>query len=150
MNDKVPGLSSILLLFVALGIADYQLFTVSTLLGVIYLLCTPIVFLNLLYLYCRKCPHVKNGTCRHVLFGWVVKKLFKPLEPAQYKVKEVILALLPLVIYVVFPLYWLFQNRSLFIAFWILMLIAVMIVRTGVCTSCKNTHCKMCPNAPKQ
>jgi len=146
MSYKIPGLSSIILLFIALGIADYQLFTVSLPLGIVYFICIPLSFLITLYNYCRKCPHVASKTCRHVLFGWIISKLFKPIQPSKYTVKEAFVSLIPLVFIVIFPQYWLVQSIGLFIAFWVLMLAAVVIVRIGVCIGCKNVNCLFCPN----
>lgn len=146
MNYKVPGLSSIILVFAALLIACCQLFLSSPVLALIYFICIPLAFLFTLYNYCTKCPHVQDGTCRHVVFGWVVVKLFKIRSPSKYTLKEIILALAPIAALLIFPQYWLFQNIGLFTVFWVLMLIAVVIVRTGVCISCRNSNCKFCPN----
>lgn len=146
MNYRIPGLSSIILFFIATGIAVYQLFTVSLLSGAIYFIFLPLGFLILLYFYCRKCPHVMDNSCRHVLFGWIVRKMYAPLKPSGYKPKEIIFALSPLVLLVAFPQYFLLRRFSLFVCYWILMLIAVIIVLKGVCPACRNTNCKFCPN----
>jgi len=146
MDYKITGLGSILLVFVALGIASSQLFQASVIFGFVYLVCIPIAFLNVSYHYCRKCPHVANDTCRHVVLGWAVKKLFKYNLSSKYTFKDLIFAAVPLGILVILPQYWLFVNMPLFVVFWVLMLIAVMIVRTGVCVTCQNTKCSFCPN----
>jgi hypothetical protein len=146
MNYKIPGLSSITFMFIALVIASFQLFTVSIITGTIYIILIPVVFLNLLYWYCRKCPHSANGTCRHVIFGWITKKVFSIVAPTKYTVIEIIFSLAPLAVLILLPQYLLFKNLILFIAFWILMLIAGVIVRTGVCPGCRNLNCAFCPN----
>lgn len=143
MNYRVPGLSSIIILFIGFGIAVYQLFMSSALLGLTYFIFIPVVFLNLLYHYCRKCPHVKNNSCRHVIFGQLTKKLFGILQPSKYTNKEILLALTPLLIIVLLPQYWLFKNKFLLIAFLFLLLIAFIIVRTGVCKGCQNRYCAL-------
>jgi hypothetical protein len=149
MNYKIPGLTSIILFFIAIGIAAVDLFTVSISLGIVNIVLLPLIFLNVFYWYCRKCPHIMNGTCRHVILGKITHGLFNAVAPAKYSFKEIIFTLLPLIILIIFPQYWLFQNKYLFIAFWIFMLVAVIIVRTGVCTGCKNTNCAFCPNSFK-
>lgn len=145
MSYKVPGLLSITLVFIALGIMDYQLFSISLAIGLIYALCIPVAFAFTLFNYCRKCPHVTQKSCRHVILGLIVARLFKPLAPSKYTLKEIFTALIPLMLLVIFPQYQLFLNISLFIAFWILMLIAVIIVRMEVCKKCENINCTFCP-----
>ena len=145
MNYKVPGLISIFVMFMALGIADYELFTGSLLLGAVYMLCIPLVFLNTLYHYCSQCPHADHNTCRHVIFGPIVAKLFKPEAPAPYKPAQILGALIPLAALVIFPQAWLWQNTPLFVLFWVFMMLAGMIVRVGVCPRCENSNCSFCP-----
>ncbi|MEL7656011.1 MAG: hypothetical protein AAGU75_08895 [Bacillota bacterium] len=146
MNYKIPGLLSIILFFSAMGIADYQLFTVSAMLGFALVIGFPLTLLNTLYFYCRKCPHVTQKNCRHVIFGFIVYKLFKPLEPSKYELKEIISAILPMAIVIMLSQYWLIQNRNLFIVFWVLMLISIITIRVSVCTVCGNSNCTMCRN----
>ncbi len=150
MNYKIPGLSSIALMFIAIVLADIRLFTISITSGVIYTVLIPILFLFVLYCYCRKCPHSANGatkgTCRHVILGKITSSLFGNSKPAKYTIKEILSALIPLLILIAFPQYWLFRDITLFIVFWILMLAAGIIVRTGVCPGCKNVNCGFCPN----
>ena len=149
MNYKVSGLLSIVLVFIALGIIGYQLFLLSLIFGIIYSICIPIAFLFTMYHYCRKCHHASSKTCRHVILGLITNKLFKPLGPSKYTMKDIFFSLFPLALLVILPQYWLFQSISLFIAFWILMLVAVVIVRTAVCKRCENINCTFCPNADK-
>ncbi|MBN1398061.1 MAG: hypothetical protein JXA06_08540 [Bacteroidetes bacterium] len=146
MNYKIPGLLSIGIMFIALAIAGYQLFMSSALIGILYALLLPVVFLNLLYFYCRKCPHVPDNSCRHVIFGPIVKKLYKLEEPSPYKISELFLALFPFILFILFPQYWLFQNKLLLTVFWILMIISGLIILFGVCRECRNTHCPGCHN----
>ncbi len=146
MNYKIPGVTSIVLGGAAFGLAVFLLLQFSIILGVVYLLFMPIMFLNILYQYCRKCPHVPEGTCRHVLFGAIVKRFFTAIEPALYTQKELIRMIIPFVLYILFPQYWLFQHTSLFILYWGLMASAITIIRLGVCTSCKNSFCFFCKN----
>jgi len=146
MNYKIPGLLSSSIVFIAFIIAFYQLFISSVLIGILYTIFLPIVFLNLLYFFCRKCPHVPDNSSRHVIFGPIVKKLYKLEEPSPYKISELFLALFPFVLFILFPQYWLFQNKSLLAVFWMLMIISGLIILFGVCRKCRNTHCPGCHN----
>jgi len=141
MNYKIPGLASIGLAFLAIGIADYQLFKYSTIFGVIYIVGMLPVFLNTLYQYCRKCPHVGNSTCRHVIFGKLIKRLFGLLEPSPYETKAMLSVLISNSLFFIFPQYWLFQNTFLVVTFWVIMSLSVVIIRKSVCPSCLNNNC---------
>jgi hypothetical protein len=149
MGNKISGLLSIVLILIGLAIADFCLYQISIAIGAIYTVFVFLVFLNIFFWYCRKCPHVVNGTCRHVIFGRITKALFGTVDPAKYTFKEIIFALAPMMILVLIPQYWLFQNLALFIEFWILMLAAGIVVRTDVCPGCKNLNCAFCPKALK-
>lgn len=74
------------------------------------------------------------------------KKKFKPINPSRYTISEMLIGLGPLFVLFLVPQYWLFQNRTLFVAFWIMMGFGAIIVRTGVCPKCGNINCALCPN----
>jgi len=144
MNYKAPGLVSLLLVFDAIIIAVISLYRFSPLSAVIYLLLLPPVFLNVLYIYCRRCPHVVGKDCRHVLFGPIVARLFKVQNAAPYSAREILSALLPLIVYLGLPQYALFQSLPLFAAFWVLVFAGAVVIQKAVCPRCRNTNCVMC------
>lgn len=143
MHYKVPGLTSILIALAALILAAWRLFAVSLWLGAGFTLAAIAGGLIMLRTYCRKCPHLARGTCRHVLPGWIVGNLFHPRPPGPYSFRELLIAFFPVVMIMAFPQYWLFQHKAVFFAFWGLMAVAVVIVRMGVCPVCENGHCIM-------
>jgi hypothetical protein len=145
MNYRISGLLSILLSFTAIGLAVYQLFVSSLLLGFLFLFCFIISWLNTFYHYCRKCPHTNNGSCRHVIFGWITSKLFKPVPPSPYLFKEKFAQYINVFIYVLAPQYWLFKNTSLFAMYWVLMIISIILQFTSVCRKCENAYCSYRP-----
>lgn len=144
MDYRIPGLVSIFLAFIAIGIADFQLFQYSITIGVVYIVLMPIIFLNTLYQYCRKCIHVADGTCRHVIFGKLINKLFKVSKPSPYTFKEVSSVLISNTLFFIFPQYWLFKNLLLLITFWVFMLISIITIRYLVCPNCCNRNCYFC------
>lgn len=146
MSYKVPGILSLVLAVIALAIGALQLFSVSLILGLAYTISLPFLLLVVLYGYCRKCPHVRDHSCRHVVLGWIVIKIFKTKEPASYTPIETVLATLPLLVLFLFPQYWLFQNLRLFIAFWVVSALTVLSIGLKVCPTCKNAFCFFCPN----
>jgi len=146
MNYKLPGILSLVLAGIALLIADLGLFIVSWILGAAYSISLPLLLIVVFYGYCRKCQHVGDLSCRHVLPGWIVSKLFKTQAPAPYTGGETLLTTLPLLALFLFPQYWLLQNSLLFMAFWIATLLTVLSIRLAVCPSCQNIFCFFCPN----
>jgi hypothetical protein len=74
----------------------------------------------------------------------VVKKLFRPIPPAQYTSAEIFFASVPGVIFLILPQYWLFKSGKAFIIFWTLMALAVITIKIGVCPTCENVHCFSC------
>jgi hypothetical protein len=146
MSYKVPGILSLALALIALVIADQQLLSASLILGLAYAFSVPLLFVVVLYGYCRKCPHATSHSCRHVILGLLVTKLFKTIEPAKYTKIETLIATLPLLFLFLFPQYWLFGNLVLFIIFWVLTVSSVLSIGLAVCPNCKNTFCFFCPN----
>lgn len=141
MNYKIPGLLSILLFGGALAVAALRMFQISTQAGLLYSAALPVTLGVMLVFFCRKCPHVANNTCRHVIFGPVIKRLFPHSKPARYTLVELVLAFLPLGAMLIIPQMYLFQKPQLAVLFWTLCLPALLIVKTQVCSSCKNGNC---------
>jgi hypothetical protein len=146
MNYKIPGVASLMLMFAAVLVATYQMYTVSVFLGTAFIIAITFSLVNMLYFYCRKCPHAASNTCRHVIIGWIVVKLFKTTAPTKYSTKEMLLSMLPIVTVILVSQYWLIQNDKLFVVFWILMIEAVVIIRVLVCGECGNFNCVLCKN----
>jgi hypothetical protein len=144
MTHKIPGLTTIVLIVAATCVAANRLFAASVILGAAYCLIFAVTMLCLLFFYCRKCPHVAEGTCRHTVIGPLVKKLFKTMPPAPYSPIEMLFAFTPGVLFVLFPQYGLFKNIHSLVIFWTLMVIAVIIIGMGVCPTCGNVHCFFC------
>jgi hypothetical protein len=141
MHYRIPGILSLALAFTAMGMADYYLFGFAVWLGVAYAAIVPFALLNNIYVYCRKCPHIHDGTCRRVVFGPVVKMLFKALPPGPYSIRELILQLVPAAVYVLFPQPWLIRDVRLFAIFWALMACAIAIQVFFICPKCQNSYC---------
>jgi len=148
MNYKIPGTLSIALAFMAIGIACFQLLEHSLLIGLLYIFATPLLFLNTLFRYCRKCPHAVDGTCRHIVFGKIVYFLFKSIQPSPYKVWESLSVAVSIGSVFIFPQYWLIKNPFRFVLFWVIMLSSITTIRFMVCPSCRNVYCRFCQKSP--
>jgi hypothetical protein len=139
MSRQFHGVTSLGLAALAIVIAAITLFQNSLVLGVIYLAACGIGGWTVVYAYCSKCTCKAN--CAHVLPGKAA--LIYNRQPGPYTKTEIaalILALLPII---ALPQFWLWQSKSLFIIYWLLIAIALIQVRTVICRSCDNTHCPL-------
>ncbi len=142
MQRIIPGSITIpILMLLAVGIVDFQLFQFSFVAGLCYAIVTPLLFLHTMYRICRKCPHASDDTCRHVVFGRVVSRWFKVSKPSPYTKMELLSMGFSNILYFLVPQYWLFQNLLLFILFWIALISAIIILRLRKCVCCRNTNC---------
>jgi hypothetical protein len=147
MENRIAGVASLALLLAGVGIAVYQSFTVSTMLGAIFACGFLISIFCIFYGYCRKCPHSADRTCRHVIPGIIASKLFGRKESSRYTAAELLITMLPVGLTVLAAQIWLLRNIPLLIAFWVSIAAAVAIIRVSVCKGCGNANCRMCPNA---
>ena len=136
---NVHGYMSMTMLMVALGIADFALFKISILYGIIYTLVILSGFLFISFFYCRKCTIRKN--CNH-LFPGMISVVVKYCEK-EYKKNDLIITLVPILLMIALPQYWLFYELILFIIFWFLMAIAGIEINLFVCKSCRNVKCPL-------
>jgi hypothetical protein len=136
---NIHGYISMTILMVALGIADYALFKISMLYGIMYTSVIVTGFLFISFFYCRKCSIRKN--CNHLfpgLISGVVKYCEKP-----YKKSDLKITIFPILFMIGLPQYWLFHELILFIIFWFLLAIAGIEINLYVCKTCRNVKCPL-------
>lgn len=95
----------------------------------------------MLYSICTKCPHILDGTCRHVLPGSVALVLLKPRKATPYTFWEYFILAAVIAFVVVFPQYWLWKQKVFLIVFWVLAAISAIQILTRVCRTCNNELC---------
>jgi len=151
MKNKILGIACLLPVLLAAGIATFMLFTRSVALGVVYAAALPTVALTTIFHYCRKCPHVPENSCVHMVPGLIARRLFPPAIIASgenlvsYTKRELFMAFVPLTALILFPQYWLATGSvPIMITYWALMLTALLTVIGLVCPICKNKACMFC------
>ncbi len=137
---NIHGYVSILIFFVALGIADYIFFKQSVLFGIVYISVVVFGSISISLTYCTKCTIRSN--CKH-FFPGLISQLVKYKDKAYTKT-DFIVTIFSVVLMVALPQYWLFENIKFFIVFWILLTIVSVEVIFFVCKTCGNTKCVMC------
>jgi hypothetical protein len=93
----------------------------------------------IVYLFCGKCA-CRGQACLMVFPGWLSLRL-PPRKTEAYTKADFAGILGTLVLLAVFPLYWLWQSKPLFIAFVILILAAHAEIMLFVCRACENCRC---------
>ncbi|MDK9698883.1 MAG: hypothetical protein OEM52_01860 [bacterium] len=137
---RVHGLISILLFFLAVGIAAWTVFQSSALYGWLYLVVTVLGTLGIVYSFCCKC--CSKHQCSHIILGMMAKKM--PKRPVgKYTKWDVVGMASSFFAVVAFPQVWLWSYLYHALLFWALALFIVWEIAHHVCPSCKNTLCPL-------
>lgn len=144
MKHKFHGVFSLLLFVLALAVALTTLWRQSVWLGLLYLAITGFAAYGILFAYCCKCS-VRLDNCSHVFPGWFTR-LMPQRKQGPYSFGDIAWTVLFLAVMVLFPQYWLLQNLTAMILFWLLAIVALVEILLFVCRKCKNTGCLICPH----
>jgi hypothetical protein len=143
MKRKTVGLLSLGAVALALASAVQSLFQESVLLGTAYLLLAALSIPVVLFAFCAKCPD--RSDCGHVLPGRAAVALFADRKCSAYTAGDWALTASGLAVLLLLPQIWLWKHPVAFVFFWLVMIPAVIGIRSGVCPSCRNVHCPGCP-----
>ena len=122
-------------------IGAYSIFQYNIMFGIIYLLLLISGSFLMVYSYCSKCISC-DIKCAHPQFGYLRKYLPKR-KIEQYKVYDYLGVVLFILISVAFPQSWLWDNKLLFILYWIISITMAVGIGTKLCSKCENKFCKM-------
>jgi hypothetical protein len=150
VSGRFHGTISIILIFIALGIGTYFIYSESSLLFVsLYLLILIWFILSASLFYCTKCP--VREMCNHVILGMISRALFKEKVGERYTKFDLIFGVgLPSLFAFGFPQYWLYSNIIFLILFWVLIGFSGLEISLFVCTVCENRDCTLCRNPTKK
>lgn len=144
MKEKIHGIISLFLFSGTAVISFIGINKFSTKFAIEYLLIVIISFLIIIYSYCTKCKcHEYN--CLHIIPGFIVKILPKR-KTGKYLFWDYIGVIIPMVLIIFIPQYWLIKNMILFLIFWTLLIIALVEIINIVCKACINDNCLLCKN----
>lgn len=142
MDSKFHGVFSLVLIFTTVVIALIYMLSVSAGLGLVYLVIiltsNPIV----LYTYCAKCV-CREDACSHVFPGKLTR-LLPARKQGSYSLGDYVWTGVSLVALLGFPQVWLWQNKTLFVVFWIILLVGLAEILFLVCPRCQNENCPNC------
>jgi hypothetical protein len=150
MDNKkynVHGIISIVLIFISFGIGIASIAIYSVIVSLINLLTIFLAFVTISIVYCSKCKCRDN--CNHLIIG-KISILFSKFNPDKYKNKDLILGvMIPMLIAIGLPQYWLINNPTLLFLYWGFIVLAGLEVYFFVCNNCLNDKCSMCRKKQK-
>ena len=142
MKGKFHGVVSLLLIFAAVIIALIYMLTLAGNLGLVYLAIIIVANPIVLYSYCAKCL-CREEACSHVVPGMLTR--FLPTrKQGPYTWGDYVWTGVPLIVLLGFPQVWLWQNKTLFVVFWILLVVGLIEILFLVCPRCQNENCPNC------
>jgi len=143
MKRNTIGAISLGAVALALAAAVQSLFQESILLGTAYLILASLSVPIVLFAFCAKCPD--RGNCGHVLPGKAAVALFADRKCSAYTAGDWAMTAAGLAVLLLLPQVWLWKHPVAFVFFWVVMIPAVIGIRSGVCPSCRNVNCPGCP-----
>jgi hypothetical protein len=146
MNRQQHGVLSLIFLSLSLAIALVSIGISSVLLAILYACVLGLSGTVILYSFCARCM-CRDTTCGHVIPGLLTRYLPRR-KAGRYTRMDRFGVLLPAVVSLAYPQYWLLGNLWGWGVFWILMLGAATEIRVYVCRGCTNRYCPARPAAP--
>ncbi len=142
MAQRFHGVSSLILIFLAVAVAWVYLLNLSSTGGLVYLSIIIVTTPVILFGYCAKCTCRENA-CSHVFPGKLTRWL-PSRNQGPYTFGDYFWTGISLIALLGFPQIWLWQSKSAFIAFWILLVVGLAEILLLVCPRCKNENCPNC------
>jgi len=143
-SRRTHGIFSIILFFIAVGMADGVVFSRNAVAGWVYLGVIVAGTLGVVYSFCAKC--CCKHRCSHMVLGMLARLLPKR-KVGKYTGRDVTGMAASFLSIVLFPQVWLWSAPILAIAFWILAVVIVFEIARKVCPTCQNTLCPFHPRA---
>ncbi|ODS42727.1 MAG: hypothetical protein MSIBF_05370 [Candidatus Altiarchaeales archaeon IMC4] len=138
-NRRFHGVISLFLIFFSIIIGLLSILSDSLPTGLLYVAIILISPLIVIYSFCSKCI-CRLDSCAHIFPG-NLSKLLPPRKQGNYTGLDILGAAIPLAVMLLFPQFWLWENKILLIIFWLLFLIALAEIKLFVCNGCKNKNC---------
>jgi hypothetical protein len=142
MKSHFHGVFSLLIICIAVIIALFSLFDQSGVIIAGYILILIFAPVLIVYSYCSKCV-CRDYQCGHVFPGKLTK-LLPERRQGPYSFIDITSTAVSLAALIGYPQFWLWQNRPLFIVFWMLTIFGLTEIILFVCKGCKNENCPVC------
>lgn len=109
---------------------------------IIYLSLTALTFTVAVYrFFCTHCPHYIKGEGKvNCLFLRRVPKFYKE-RPGPYSLLEKLVVMMSLLIWVAFPLYWLYKSVGLLVIYGVSLAVLLATIKRYECGKCIHFDC---------
>ncbi|MBN1595988.1 hypothetical protein JW933_08700 [candidate division FCPU426 bacterium] len=144
IKNQIHGFIALMLGVAAIGLGLTAVVIRSPWWGWMYAMSIILLPLLICYSYCAKCV-CRLTCCGHVMPGWLTRYL-PSRKPGKYTAWDLCGTFIPMGFLVLFPQYWLWQQREFGLIFWGLLFLALLQVRLWVCPACQNRICPVLPN----
>lgn len=131
--------NALMLAYLALGMSVVLSYSVPV--GVLYVVLIALSFILVAYSWCAKCP-CRLRSCTHIWLGRLTKVL-PQREPGPYTFWDSIGAFVYITGLHLLPQPKLWQNKALFVLFWVLALATFLVGPLYACKLCEHRHCPM-------
>ena len=139
MNDKFHGVFSLILIFFSIVIGLLVIMNKSLSMGLLYIVIIFVSPVIIVYSFCSKCI-CRLDSCGHILPG-KLSKLLPSRKQNNYTMLDILGATVSLTVLIIFPQFWLWENKIFLIIFWLLLFIALVEIMLFVCRNCNNEKC---------
>ncbi len=107
--------------------------------GLLYIVIISISPVIVVYSFCSKCI-CRLDSCGHIFPG-KLSKLLPSRKQNNYTMLDILGAAISLTVLIIFPQFWIWENKIFLIIFWVLIFIALVEIRLFVCRNCNNEKC---------
>jgi hypothetical protein len=139
MNRQQHGMLSLVLLGASAVLAFFFIGRSSILLAILYGCVLGLSGIAILYSFCAKCM-CRDTTCGHVIPGLLTHYLPRRVS-GRYSRADLAGIILPVIVSLAYPQYWLIGNLWGWSAFWIVTIGALVEIRLYVCSGCTHRYC---------
>ena len=139
MKSKFHGIFSFTLMSLSYLLAIVIVYNSSVNFALLYILVIFVSSFLIVYSFCTKCACRGKG-CAHLLPGKLAGLLPKR-EQGEYSKLDIVGTIVGIAAIISFPQYWLWQQKIVFVVFWVVQIIAVLEVKCFVCGQCENHIC---------
>ena len=139
MNNKFHGVFSLILIFFSIVIGLLFILNKSLPMGLLYIVIIFVSPVIIVYSFCSKCI-CRLDSCGHIFPG-KLSKLLPSRKQNDYTMLDILGAAVLLIVLIIFPQVWLWENKIVLIIFWLFLFIALVEIMLFVCRNCNNEKC---------
>ena len=139
MKRHGHGIASLLLVAGALTVALTVIWRQSFVWGLAYLVLLTGGSGVILFAFCAKCPCRLQG-CGHIIPGSLTR-IFPARRQGPYRGLDYLGVIVPLILFVGVPQFWLSHNLTAMMLFWLLLAAGGIDILVHVCKGCDNHRC---------